>query len=93
MPRRVNGEQSPTAAHNPDFELTSKILSELGRHWVSQIEKNNDIDPVKFQRLGLVAFTQFAAILAVDAGAQEDQFSAICQAQFKAAYERAPKFG
>lgn len=76
---------------NPDFEATTEILTNLRKYWISQAS-NSKLDPMRFSQLGLVALTQWSAMVGVDVGIPEDMFIAICQANFREAFKRAPKF-
>ncbi len=93
MPKKVMNGQCPQPVEpNVDYELTLRILNEIKEFWMGQL-KLAPVDDVKFARLSVVAFTQWAAMLGVDVGMTEDQFTNICRTQFRHAYERAPKFG
>lgn len=77
---------------HPDYLLTQKLIGEFRQFWIEKLRESGAAN-VKFTRLSVVALTQVAAILAVDAGMQPEQFTAVCMANFKEAYARAPKFG
>lgn len=50
-------------------------------------------DQIRFQKLAVVSLTQLAAVLSVDAGHDVDQFLKVCEANWREAHERAPKWG
>jgi hypothetical protein len=89
MPRAVT---KATSNDSPDFAHTTKILSDLRDFWIKQSAETK-LDPLHFSRLGVVALTQWSAVVGVDIGMSAENFSSVCNAQFKAAYDRAPKFG
>ena len=90
MPRKANGHQEPEP--NPDFEMMTHILNDLRHFWATECNSSG-VDPVRFGRLGIVALTQWTAIVGVDLGMQEEQFMAVCRANFQEAFKRAPRFG
>jgi hypothetical protein len=88
VPKVLNGHKvEPT----PDFQEAVAILGEVRGLW-QRLMQDTPTDPVIHTRLGVVAFTQWAAMLGVDVGMTQEQFTAVCEAQFKAAYDRAPRF-
>lgn len=89
MPRKLNGAKPPEV--HPDHQLAIKLLNEFRNLWVEQM-KENEVDPMKYSRLSLVALTQLAAIVGVDVGMSLPQFEAVCKAQFETAYAKAPRF-
>lgn len=88
MPKIVNGHDS-----NPDYALASKMLADIKAFWAAQQAELVGEDPMRVSRLATVAFSQWAAMLAVDVGMQSYQFSAVCQANFDEAFKQAPRFG
>lgn len=52
-----------------------------------------EVDPVIHTKATVIALTQFIAVLAVDVGMTSEQFLKVCEAQWIAAYSKAPKFG
>ena len=92
MPRQKVMNGHGAAEPDPHYELTLQLLNDLRQFWLGQL-KNAPADDVTFTRLSVVALTQFSAMLAVDVGMSDDQFAKVCKAQFKASYDRAPKFG
>ena len=107
MPR--NGEDlevgslnlDPELANNPDYQATVKMIMKLRDTWEAsgkeleaiEAEAGKPFDFVKFSRLSVVAFTQLAAVLAVDVHMTPEQFLQVTAAQFAEAYKRAPRFG
>lgn len=87
MPRGV-----PKPASNPDYEAALKLLAAFRETWAKQ-HAEAGLDALKYSRLSVVALTQLSAIVAVDVGMNAQQFENVCRAQFKAAYEQAPRFG
>ena len=94
MPKIVNGHSSmpPIQEDAKNYELTLKLLNEIRMFWVQQQAAFVGEDPIKVTRLATVAFSQWAAILAVDVGMQQDQFTAVCRANFDQAFQKAPRF-
>lgn len=88
MPRIVPEVTKVTA----EFQATAKMLAAFRETWLEQL-KASGIDDVRYSQLSVVAMTQLAAIVAVDVGVKLEQFTAVCQANFKEAYDKAPKFG
>lgn len=78
-------------ASDEDYQIMLKTLEAMQAFWIQQV-KESGIDEVKFSRLGLVAVTQWASIVAVDIGMSLEQFGAVCQANYKTSYAKAPRF-
>lgn len=78
-------------AENPEYVLTKKLVSEFMKAWHEQMA-DSGVGQVRYSQLSVVALTQVAAIAGVDVGMNIDQFTAVCQANFKQAYDIAPKF-
>lgn len=78
-------------ASDEDYQIMLKTLEAMRAFWIQQVRESG-IDEVKFSRLGLVAITQWASIVAVDLGMSHEQFSAVCQANYKTSYAKAPRF-
>lgn len=79
------------ADDDPKYILTKKLVSEFMKTWHEQ-NKESGVDEVLFSQLSVVALSQVAAIIGVDIGMRAEQFSNVCQANFKQAYDIAPKF-
>lgn len=93
MPKAINGNsQKATPEQEADYALSVKMLADIREFWMQQAT-GSTLDQVKLYRLGMVAFSQWAAILGVDVGMSVEQFTNVCRANFQAAYDRAPKFG
>lgn len=90
MPR-VNGK-APETEQSPDYQLTARLLHAFNETWKAEARQAG-VDPVLYSRLSMIALNQLAATLAVDLGMKPEQYTAVCQAQFSQAYQRAPKFG
>lgn len=90
MPRVTNKPPEPELTS--EYLLTVKLVSEFRQAWIDQF-KAAGVSQVLFSRLSLVAMTQVAAITGVDIGMNEQQFLAVCRANFQQAYANAPKFG
>lgn len=74
------------------MKLAAQIMEEL---WSFCIEQRKEAkgDAELFQRLQMGAVIQIGAVLAVDLGADLEQFDRVCQINWKDAYGRAPKWG
>ncbi len=84
--------KAPEPEQSPDYLLTQKLINEFRQFWVDKMKEEGG-SQVRFSRLSVLALTQVASIVAVDVGMNHDQFTAVCLANFKEAYKRAPKFG
>jgi hypothetical protein len=85
-PVKSNGQESP------EYQLTSILLTELQETW-KRLYAEHGKDPMLFSRMSVVAFSQLAAVMAVDVEMNLQQFTAVCKAQHEIAYKQAPKFG
>jgi hypothetical protein len=92
MPRKVKKPAEPAPVQTADYLLTVKLLNEFRHTWTEQF-KEAGVSATLFSRLSLVAMTQVAAIVGVDVGMTQEQFLAVCRANFNEAYSKAPKFG
>lgn len=93
MPKAINGNpQKPTPEQEADYALSVKMLNDIRNFWMEQAT-GSTLDQVRLYRLGVVAFSQWAAILGVDVGMTVEQFTNVCRANFQQAYDKAPKFG
>lgn len=90
MPKTTNKPSEPEPT--PEFLLTVKLLSEFRQLWVDQF-KESGVSAVLFSRLSIVAMTQIAAIVGVDVNMTQEQFMAVCRANFDEAFKKAPRFG
>jgi hypothetical protein len=89
MPRVV--ARPPQQEMTPDYLLTTKILNAYKDAWAIQL-KESGADPMLYARLSVVAMSQWLAIVGVDIGMSQEQFLAVCKANFETAYQKAPKF-
>lgn len=79
---------------SPEFIMTMNLLNEFRQVWLDKMKgRGEGVSESVYSRLSLVALTQLSAIIGVDIGMNASQFTAVCRANFDAAYERAPKFG
>lgn len=69
------------------------MVTKLWDMWKGERSGADGLSDEIFQRLSVVAMSQVAAIIAVDVTITEEQFLSICQANFKEAYRKAPKWG
>lgn len=76
----------------PEYKIMVDMLTGFQREWNAQFNAKKDIDAVKFSKLSVVALTQLSAIIGVDVGMMEEQYTNVCRAQFIEAHKRAPKF-
>lgn len=74
---------------SPDYLMTVKLIEAFRKVWV---EQSTGVEPVLFSRLSVVALTQLSAMLGVDVGMTQEQYMAVCQANFIEAFRKAPKF-
>ena len=74
-------------------EITKSMINSLAEWYKAEIELKKDMDPATLVRLMVVAMTRYAAILAIDVGMTPEQFEAVSRANFKDAFDQAPKFG
>ena len=53
---------------------------------------DEDLTDAQFARFSIVVAVQMAAVLAVDTYMTEDQFIALCKANYEGAHKQSPKF-
>lgn len=84
------------------LKLHNSIYRELVKWWTSMLAQMQADHPhplgpsfevTLFTKMSAVALSQYAAVLAIDMGMNEEQFVKVSRANFQEAYERAPKFG
>ncbi len=76
------------------LDAHSKLIGGLWEIWKDHRSINaENIDPVKYSRLSIVSLTQVASVIAVDVGMDQEQFLKICEANFRDALAKAPKWG
>lgn len=78
-------------AGSPDFELALKLVHALRQLWVDQLQESG-VDAVRFARISILSWTHVAATLAIDVNMSDEQFAAVCQAQYNELKRVAPKF-
>ena len=81
-----------TEPSGEDYELTRDILMGIRDCW-QDTQKQTNTDPVRFAKMGIVALSQWLAMVAVDVGMPEENFTAVCKAQHQQAFKNAPRFG
>jgi hypothetical protein len=91
VPKNMNDHPSNPDISSSEYELFTKLLTEFRQVWLDHL-KESGADPVKFSQLSVLALSQFAAIVAVDINMHPKQFEAVCNANFKTAHDKAPKF-
>lgn len=74
-------------------EIHTRLLATLWKEWIKHRDENKQVDPPRYSRLSVVTLSHVAATVAVDVGMDLEQFLAVCRANFKDAYQRAPKWG
>jgi hypothetical protein len=84
--------KNSAAPPDPHYQLTLLLLNEF-RNKFTELAARDLADPVVLSRLSTVALSQLAAMLAVDVGMKQDQFTAVCRSNFEEAFKRAPRFG
>ena len=76
------------------LDAHSKLIGSLWEIWKDHRSINaENIDPDKYARLSIVSLTQVASVIAVDVGMDQEQFLKICEANFRDALAKAPKWG
>ena len=76
-----------------EYQLAQTLLKSLTDWYIAQLETHKAMDRLLVTRLTILALSQYGATLGVDVGMTADQFTKINEANFKEAYDRAPKFG
>jgi len=93
MPKAINAQPpAPSSEQKTDYALGVKMLKDIRAFWAEQTT-DTTVDQVRLYRLGVITFSQWAAILGVDIGMTTEQFTNVCRANFEQAYANAPKFG
>lgn len=89
MPKKMNSAHPQQ--EDPHYQLTLTLLNEF-KNKFAELANKRLADPVVFSRMSTVALSQLAAIIAVDVGMKQDQFTAVCRSNFEEAFKRAPRF-
>lgn len=74
------------------FRIHNSIVNKLKAVWQNSKPDDNSVDTLCYSKLSVISFTHWAAIVAVDCGMDVDQFLKVCEANFREAYEKAPKW-
>lgn len=75
-------------------ELCQDLSNSLSDWFKTEMANyGNRVDPVLLSRMTVVAMAGYSAMLAVDVGMPPENFTAVCGASYKQAYDKAPKFG
>lgn len=83
----------PSPPLNPEMLETMRLYSEQLGSFKKALASDQPEDQVKYQKMYVVAALHVAAALAVDAGLPPEAFVKIAESSYRAAYDRAPKFG
>lgn len=75
------------------FGVHKALLDDAWLLWKKHRDAHKPIGAKVFSRLSIVTFTQIAAVTAVDVGMTEEQFLKTCEANYRGAVQRAPKWG
>lgn len=92
MPRIKQPAEVQTGEPSPEYLLHVKIVNGMRQFWVDGMRESG-VSQVLYSRLSVVALSQLTAIVAVDVGMNEQQFLAVCKANFDEAHTKAPRFG